>query len=105
MLALMAELLALRSSAYVPAGVVAQCWRGSKRQHGVARLLRADAVRVDELTEASAYQIGLLLAATGTSDVVDGHVALLARKLGATVVTSDPGDLKTLDASLVLVTI
>ncbi|MCW2863631.1 MAG: hypothetical protein JWP48_5339 [Actinoallomurus sp.] len=37
-------------------------------------------------------RIGELLRDSGTSDVVDGHVALLAGP-GDRVVTSDPGDL------------
>ncbi len=36
--------------------------------------------------------MGLLLAKSGTSDVIDAHVALLARRLQATVLTSDPDD-------------
>ncbi|MBL9039397.1 MAG: PIN domain-containing protein [Archangium sp.] len=86
--------------AYVPAGVVAQVWRGSPRQHAVAALLRSKALRVDVLTEALALRIGVLLAATRTRDVVDAHVALLTRSLGAVVLTSDPEDMRRLDASL-----
>lgn len=47
MLALADELYAARRTGYVPAGVVAQTWRGSARQHAMVRLLRAGAVRVD----------------------------------------------------------
>jgi hypothetical protein len=49
--------------------------------------------------------LGLLLAKSGTSDVVDAHVALLARRLHATVVTSDPDDLTALDPILTVVTV
>lgn len=52
-----------------------------------------------------AYRLGLLLAEFGTSDVVDAHVALLARRLHATVLTSDPDDLTALDPTLTLVTL
>lgn len=105
MVALVGELTRSRRTAHVPAGVVAQAWRGSPRQHAMARLLKAEAVRVDALTEATALRVGLLLAITGTSDVVDAHVALLARQYHATVVTSDPTGLKHLDGSLTLVTV
>lgn len=92
-------------AAYVPSGVVAQCWRGSARQQPIARLLRSRAVSVDPLTEDLAFRLGVLLARTRSTDVVDAHVALLARRLQATVVTSDPGDITALDASLDLVVV
>jgi hypothetical protein len=104
-LALVAELVADRRVAHVPAGVVAQVWRGSPRQQAMIRLLRTGAVRTESLTEEVALRIGLLLAATGTRDVVDAHVVLLARKLNALVVASDPDDLRRLDAGLDLVTV
>jgi predicted nucleic acid-binding protein len=105
MLALADELYQARRIGYVPAGVVAQTWRGTARQHAMVRLLRAGTVRVDPLSEDVAYRLGLLLAKSGTSDVVDAHVALLAHRLQATVLTSDPDDLTALDPTLTLVTI
>lgn len=85
----------------VPATVLGQCWRNSPRQHAVSRLLKTRTVRVVDLTEAHAYTIGALLAATSTDDVVDAHVIVLARALRATlVVTSDPVDLKALDPAV-----
>ncbi len=99
------ELVAGAGEAHVPAGVVAQAWRGHRRQHPVARLLRATAVRVHALDEAVALRVGVLLARSGTSDVVDAHVALLGRALGARVLTSDPDDLRRLDGSLDLLTV
>ena len=85
--------------------MVTQTWRGSACQHATVRLLRAGAVRVDPLLEDVAYRLGLLLAKSGTSDVVDAHVALLARRLQATVLTSDPDDLTALDPTLTFVTV
>ena len=79
--------------------------RGSARQHATVRLLRAGGVRVDPLSEDVAYRLGLLLAKSGTSDVVDAHVALLARRLHAIVLSSDPDDLTALDPSLTIVTV
>ena len=86
--------------AFVPAGVVAQAWRGSARQAPIARMLSSKAVKVVPLDDTQARRIGLLLGRTGTSDVVDASVALLARPLGATVITSDPDDLTAIDAGL-----
>ncbi|MBA3906174.1 MAG: PIN domain-containing protein [Pseudonocardiales bacterium] len=105
MLALADELHRSRRSAFVPAGVVAQAWRGSARQHAVLRLIRAKAVRVDPLTEDVATALGLLLARSSTSDVIDAHVAWLARRLGATVMTADPDDLAALDPALRIVVV
>lgn len=105
MLALADEVVRHRVPAYVPAGVVAQVWRDSARQHAIARLLRADAVRVDPLDRDIAYMIGGLLARTGCSDVVDGHVALLGRRIGGTVLTSDPDDIRALEPSVRIETV
>jgi hypothetical protein len=72
------------------AGVVAQVWYDGSRQARLATVLRR--CEVVDLTASSARLIGPLLRATSTSDVVDAHVALLARP-GDAVVTSDPRDL------------
>jgi len=82
---------------FIPAGVVAQVWRGSVRQHDIARLLATDAVRVDPLDESTAKAVGALLGASRTSDVVDGHVALLTRRTHGTVYTSDEDDIRMID--------
>ena len=75
----------------IPASVLVQYWRNSPRQHAVSRLLKSRTVRVVDLTESHAYAVGAVLAATGSADVVDAHVIVLARALRATlVVTSDP---------------
>lgn len=100
MLALLDELIGARVSAHVPAGVVAQVWRGSSRQHAVVRILKAEAVRIHAMSETVAFQIGMLLARRRTSDVVDAHVAILGRTLHAAVLSSDPDELRRLDAEL-----
>ena len=71
--------------------VLAQVWRDGARQAGLARQLPA----IDQrpLDSDSAKQIGALLAAAGTSDVVDGHVAVLCNA-GDVVFTSDPNDIR-----------
>ncbi len=81
------------------AGVVAQVWRGDgRRQAPLAFLLRH--VRVADLTALVARHLGRMLAATGTSDVVDAHVVLLAQERRWPVLTSDPGDLEAIDSTL-----
>lgn len=99
------KFVAREFTAHVPTPVIAQVWRGGARQHAVIRLVRSDAVRVEPLTVNDALNVGRLLAVTGTSDVVDGHVAFLARSLKATVITSDPKDLRRLDPGLELITV
>lgn len=77
----------------VPAGVLAQVWRGGPRQARLANLLGADEVSVVALEAETARLVGILCGATGTTDVVDAHVALHARVHGLAVLTSDPEDL------------
>lgn len=87
----------------VPAGVVAQVWRGGRRQARLARLLGAREVVVEPLTDAGARAAGVLCGEAGTSDVVDATVVLAARRHRATVVSSDRADLELLDPALALV--
>jgi hypothetical protein len=78
----------------VPTVVAAQVVRKPATQ---ARLMRA--LRGCELvpfTSAHHVPVGALLAQSGTSDVVDAFVAILAVEAGAAIVTSDPGDLRRL---------
>lgn len=89
----------------VPAGVVAQSWRGGSRQARVARLLGDPAVEVPPLDDTTARAVGLLCGRSGHSDVVDVHVALHARDRDQTVVTSDPEDLHAIDPGLRLVVV
>lgn len=77
----------------VPAGCVAQAWRDPARQARLAAFLRLPNVRIASLDAAEARRVGLLLAGRRGKDVVDGHVALVAGRLGQVVVTSDPDDI------------
>lgn len=81
-------------SPYVPAPVLAQAWRGGARQVGLARVLKGCAVlRTDEEL---AKRAGVLLGLSDTADAVDAIVVASAIRLIATVVTSDPKDLRIL---------
>jgi len=70
--------------------VVAQMWRGGPRQARLTLLLRG----LDEvpLTSARARPIGVLLARSGTADVVDASLVDIAHD-GDEVLTSDPHDI------------
>ncbi len=87
----------------VPAGVVGQAWRDGRRQVRLARLLASPDVEVVTLDDGAARSAGQLCGATRTSDVIDASVVLCARSRGATVVTSDAGDLRRLDPRLALI--
>lgn len=52
------------------------------------------------MTEAQARVVGSLLARTGTADIVDASVVVVARERGDQVLTSDPDDLGPLSAAL-----
>jgi hypothetical protein len=76
---------------FVPAVVAAQVVRNPATQ---ARLMRA--LRGCELipfTDRHHVRVGQLLAESGTADVIDAFVALLAAQAHAFVVSSDPGDI------------
>jgi predicted nucleic acid-binding protein len=77
----------------VPAGAVAQAWRGGPRQARVARLLADPVVRVVVLDDPTARAVGLLAGRCGHSDVVDVSVVLCALERDDTVVTTDPDDI------------
>ena len=67
-----------------------QVWRGGSRQAILAMLLPT--LRIVPLDELLGRRVGTLLARTGTSDVVDAAVVLLATD-GDWILTSDPDDL------------
>lgn len=69
---------------------MAQVWRDGSRQANLARILAG--VRSIGLLPEDSRGLGTLLAASKTSDVVDAHLASLARA-GDQVLTSDPDDI------------
>ena len=87
----------------VPASALAQAIRRPERQARLARLIRQPGTDVIDLDRVDATHVGRLLAASGTSDIVDAHVVICARRAGQPVVTSDPGDLRQLDPALRLI--
>jgi predicted nucleic acid-binding protein len=86
----------------VPAGAVAQAWRGGPRQARIAALLSDERTEVVTLDDPVARAVGLLCGRSGHSDVVDVSVALCARQRNLHVVTSDPEDLRAVDDALIL---
>ena len=87
----------------VPATALAQVIRRPARQARLARLIRQPSTDLVALDGPDATATGLLLASSGTDDIVDGHVVICARRAEQVVVTSDAGDLRRLDPALPLV--
>jgi hypothetical protein len=78
-------------------GVVGQVWRGGgPRQALLAMAL--EGIEVHPLDDALGRRAGALLKRTGTSDVIDAALVLLAED-GDEIITSDPGDLRALTSS------
>ncbi|MBV9946090.1 MAG: hypothetical protein JOZ69_04490 [Myxococcales bacterium] len=84
----------------VPAGVLAQVWRGDARQVPLRALVRGPTSVVPALDQVLAEAAGVLCGRAGTADVVDASVVLVARREGASVLSSDVDDLHRLDPQL-----
>lgn len=87
--------LLLGNNRTLPATVLAQAWRGPRS----ARLARViDACEVEPLDERRARQVGLLLAASRSADIVDASVVVGAAQRGDDILTGDPDDIRRLAA-------
>ena len=91
------RLLELAEAVHVPAGALAQAWRNPARQVRLTRVLASEGIVVHPLDAATARAVGQLCAATGTSDIVDASIVLVARIVDGVAVTSDSDDLRRLD--------
>jgi predicted nucleic acid-binding protein len=89
----------------IPATALAQAIRHPERQARLARLVRQPTTDVVALDRVDATNVGRLLAASATADIVDAHVVICARRTRQGVVTSDPNDLRTLDPTVPVVTV
>lgn len=101
--ALLDEAHAAGATLAVPAGAVAQAWRGGTRQVRLARFLRLSIVVVVPLDEAQARAAGVLCGLGRTDDVIDASVVICARARDHAVLSSDPDDLAALDPTLRIV--
>ena len=89
----------------VPATALAQAIRRPARQARLARLIRQASTDLVALDGPDATTTGLLLAATHTSDIVDAHVVICARRAEQLVVTSDANDFRRIDPELQLLVV
>jgi len=92
-------------SFHVVPGVLAQAWRGGRRQVPLAKFLRSPDVVTPDFDAATARAVGELCGLAGHHDIVDVHVVMHARMHGHQVVTSDPDDLRRVDPRLPMVVI
>lgn len=102
---LLARAAQRRAPVTIPATALAQAIRAPERQAILARLIRQPTTHVVALDRVDVTNVGRLLAASRTKDVVDAHVVICARRAGQRVVTSDPDDLRRLDPSIELITL
>ena len=89
----------------VPATALAQALRSPARQARLSRLIRHAGTDLAPLNGPDATAVGILLARTGTADIVDAHVVVCAARTGQIVVTSDPADLSRLAPGLPLLSL
>lgn len=87
----------------IPATALAQALRHPARQVRLSRLIRQAGTDLVPLDGPNATAVGLMLARTGTADIVDAHVVVCAQRAGQAVVTSDRDDLSRLAPGLRLV--
>ncbi len=102
---LLARAAETNSRVTIPASALAQAIRRPDRQARLSRLIRQPTTDVVPLDRVDAVSVGRLLAASSTSDVVDAHVVVCARRASQRVVTSDPSDLSSLDPTLEVVVV
>jgi hypothetical protein len=89
-LALLARAAELGARVTVPATALAQAIRNPARQARLSRLLRQPNTDLVSLDGPDATNVGILLAASRTSDIADAHVVICARRNAQSIVTSDP---------------
>ena len=76
--------------------VVAQVWRDGARQARLAAFVQTLTVHSFD----DGAPVGRLLALSGTSDVVDAHLVVLALRLGDDILTGDTDDVAAVTAPL-----
>ena len=104
-LVLLARAAELGSRVTVPATALAQAMRRPARRARLSRLIRQPGTVLVPLDGPDATSVGVLLAATRTSDIADAHVVVCARRHREAIVTSDPDEIDRLDPTARLIAI
>ena len=89
----------------IPTTALAQAIRQPAKQARLSRLARQPTTKLAALDGTDATQVGVLLGASRTSDLVDAHVVICAHRNGDAIVTSDPRDLAHLDPGAPLIVV
>ena len=89
----------------IPATALAQVIRNPAKQARLSRLIRQIDTDLVGLDGPDATAVGLLLARTGTVDIVDAHIVVCARRAKQAIITSDPTDLRRLAPEIQLVVV
>ncbi|MGH8906613.1 MAG: PIN domain-containing protein [Egibacteraceae bacterium] len=108
-----ADARALTSRAYahgwamtVPAGALAQAWRGGTRQARLAAFLGTiHGPTVAPLDSRTARAAGELCGRTGSADAIGASVAVCALTRGDHVAMSDPADIAKLSSAISLIAV
>ena len=87
----------------IPATALAQAMRNPARQARLSRLIRQAGTDLVALDGPDSTAVGMVLARTGTADIVDAHVVVCALRAGQAVATSDPADLRRISPGLRLI--
>jgi hypothetical protein len=83
---------------HVPAVVVGQAWRDARRQVRLGRVLAG--VQVDPVGLDASKAAGILCGKSGTSDVVDATLVVMAAARRAIIWTGDVSDIRRLCSTL-----
>jgi hypothetical protein len=76
----------------IPASALAQVCRGGPRSASLAQLIAS--AESDPLDDARAKEVGERLGNRDKADLADAHVVCCALEYRATLITSDPDDMK-----------
>jgi hypothetical protein len=87
----------------IPATALAQAIRNPARQVRLSRLIRQASTDLIPLDGPDATAVGLLLARTATTDIVDAHVVVCAQRAKQAIIASDAGDLRRIAPELDLI--
>ncbi|HVZ32524.1 MAG TPA: hypothetical protein VG963_08860 [Polyangiaceae bacterium] len=105
LLVLLARAAALGERITVPTTALAHAIRRPSTQVRLSRLIRQPNTGVAALSALDATAVSILLATSKTSDIVDAHVVICARRLRGSIVTSDPDDRRRLDPDAALIAV
>ncbi len=92
--ALMAAAIEAEETLRTTQAIVAQVWRNPRQANLAAALAAIDVI--DDFGDGR--RVGELLAASGTNDAIDAHLAILARRVNESVLTADTEDFAKLAA-------